>query len=152
MPTYSSPHRMGQPAKRLRPQSWSRPGTNIILSQWSLWSRQKFGNSWWSLWWPVEANQWIAVEDCSKPQPSKRSNWKDAIDKFLLEPLTPEEKRYAKELELWYEKDLDLKKALKDLKELIHEEFREMKEKEALRGQPVGQYYRLLVGRLYVMY
>ena len=71
MPTYSSPHRMGQPAKRLRPQSWSRPGTNEILSQWSLWSRQKFGNSWWSLWWPVEVNQWIAVEDCSKPQPSK---------------------------------------------------------------------------------
>ena len=59
---------------------------------------------------------------------------------------TPEEEIYAKELELWYEKDLDLKKALKDLKELIHEEFREMKEKEALRGQPVGQYYRLLVG------
>ena len=84
--------------------------------------------------------------------PQKQSNWKDAIDKFLLEPLTPEEKRYAKELELWYEKDLDLKKALKDLKQLIHEEFREMKEKEALRGQPVGQYYRLLVGRLYVMY
>ena len=78
--------------------------------------------------------------------PQKQSNWKNAIDKFLLEPLTPEEEVYAKELELWYEKDLDLKKALKDLKELIHEEFREMKEKEALRGQPVGQYYRLLVG------
>ena len=84
--------------------------------------------------------------------PQKQSNWKDAIDKFHLEPLTPEEKRYAKELELWYEKDLDLKKALKDLKELIHGEFREMKEKEALRGQPVGQYYRLLKGRLYVKY
>ncbi|XP_073237481.1 uncharacterized protein [Porites lutea] len=66
--------------------------------------------------------------------PQKQSNWKNAIDKFLLEPLTPEEEVYAKELELWYEKDLDLKKALKDLKELIHEEFREMKEKEALRA------------------
>ena len=71
--------------------------------------------------------------------PQKQSNWKDAIDKFLLEPLTPEEEIYAKELELWYEKDLDLEKALKDLKELIHEEFREMKEREALRRQPVGQ-------------
>ena len=39
--------------------------------------------------------------------PQKQSNWKDAIDKFLLEPLTPEEEIYAKELELWYEKDLD---------------------------------------------
>ena len=50
--------------------------------------------------------------------PQKQSNWKDAIDKFLLEPLTPEEEIYAKELELWYEKDLDLEKALKDLKNL----------------------------------
>ena len=71
--------------------------------------------------------------------PQKQSNWKDAIDKFLLGLLTTEEEIYATELELWYEKDLDLKKALKDLKELIHEEFREMKEKEALRRQPVGQ-------------
>ena len=62
---------MGQPAKRLRPQSWSRHGTNKILSQWSLWSHQKFGNSWWSVWWPVEANELRPVEDCSKPQPSK---------------------------------------------------------------------------------
>ena len=69
----------------------------------------------------------------------KQSNGKDAIEKFLLGPLTPEEEMYATELELWYEKDLDLKKALKDLKELIHEEFREMKEKEALWRQPVGQ-------------
>ena len=70
----------------------------------------------------------------------KRSDWKDAIDKFLLEPLTPEEERYAEELESWYEKDLDLKKAVqeltqkeKELQALIQEEFR------VVRGQQVGQ-------------
>ena len=70
----------------------------------------------------------------------KRSDWKDAIDKFLLEPLTPEEDRYAEELESWYEKDLDLKKAVqeltqkeKELQALIQEEFR------VVRGQQVGQ-------------
>ena len=71
----------------------------------------------------------------------KRSNWKDAIDKFLLEPLTPEEERYAEELGLWYEKDLDLKKYLKksvqDLTQLIQEEFRVIK--DDVRGQQVGQ-------------
>ena len=78
----------------------------------------------------------------------KRSNWKDAIDKFLLEPLTPEEERYAEELALWYEKDLDLKKLVQDLtqkssqeekalQELIKEEFRVIK--DDVRGQQVGK-------------
>ena len=74
----------------------------------------------------------------------KRSNWKDAIDKFLLEPLTPEEERYAEELALRYEKDLDLKKLVQDLtqkekalQELIQQEFRVVK--DDVRGQKVGQ-------------
>ena len=67
----------------------------------------------------------------------KRSNWKDAIDKFFVEPLTPEEERYAEELGLWYEKDLDLKKAVQELQALIQEKFRVIQ--DDVKGLQEGQ-------------
>ena len=47
--------------------------------------------------------------------PEKQNNWKDAMEKFLRDPLTPEEERYAEELELWYQKDIDNTKVLREL-------------------------------------
>lgn len=54
----------------------------------------------------------------------KRNHWKNAIEKFLHEPLTPEAERYAEELKLWYEKDLDVKKGIEGL----HQEVRGLRE------------------------
>ena len=68
----------------------------------------------------------------------KQIRLKGTIEKFLHDPLTPEEERYADELEQWYEKDIDNKKVLQELVQ----EVREMK--EDFRGQQVGQYYWLL--------
>ena len=68
----------------------------------------------------------------------KQIRLKGTIEKFLHDPLTPEEERYADELEQWYEKDIDNKKVLQELVQ----EVREMK--EDCRGQQVGQYYWLL--------
>ena len=64
----------------------------------------------------------------------KQSRLKCTIEKFLQDPLTPEEERYADELEQWYEKDIDNKKLVQELVQ----EVRVMKEE-------VGQYYWLLL-------
>ena len=74
----------------------------------------------------------------AKISPENQSRLKATIEKFLHEPLTPKEERYADELELWYEKDIDNKKVLQELVQ----EVRGMK--EDFRGQQVGQYYWLL--------
>ena len=66
--------------------------------------------------------------------PEKQSNWKDAIEKFLRDPLTPEEERYAEELELWYQKDIDNTKVLRELAQ----EVRELR--EDTRDQQDGQF------------
>ena len=54
----------------------------------------------------------------------KQIRLKGTIEKFLHDPLTPEEERYADELQQWYEKDIDNKKVLQELVQ----EVREMKE------------------------
>ena len=56
--------------------------------------------------------------------PERQSNWRDAIENFLHEPLTPEEERYAKQLDVWTESDSDTRRLLQGL----IEEFREFKE------------------------
>ena len=53
--------------------------------------------------------------------PEKQSNWKNAIANFLRDPLTPEEGRYAEELELWYQKDIDNTKVLRELVQEVKE-------------------------------
>ncbi|KAM7432038.1 hypothetical protein ABFA07_017494 [Porites harrisoni] len=53
--------------------------------------------------------------------PEKQNNWKDAMEKFLRDPLTPEEERYAEELELWYQKDIDNTKVLRELVQEVKE-------------------------------
>ena len=65
----------------------------------------------------------------------KQSNWKVSIENFLHDPLTREEERYADELKVWYEKDIDNKKVLLELAQ----EFREFKEDVRGRLTPVAQ-------------
>ena len=66
--------------------------------------------------------------------PEKQNNWKDAMEKFLRDPLTPEEERYAEQLELWYQKDIDNTKVLRELVQ----EVRELR--EDTRDQQDGQF------------
>ena len=49
----------------------------------------------------------------------KRDEWKKAIDKFLHEPLTPDEERCVEELSQWYKYDLDVKDAVEKLEESL---------------------------------
>ncbi|XP_078377245.1 uncharacterized protein LOC144660480 isoform X2 [Oculina patagonica] len=44
--------------------------------------------------------------------PAKKNEWKKAIKKYLHDPLTPAEERYAKDLDSWYKKDYELKEAV----------------------------------------
>ena len=51
----------------------------------------------------------------------KRDEWKKAIDKFLHDPLTPDEERCVKELSQWYRYDIDVKDAAKTLEKILVE-------------------------------
>ena len=44
--------------------------------------------------------------------PAKSKEWKTAIDKFLKDPLTEEDKRHEQELQRWYQNDTEVKKYL----------------------------------------
>ena len=44
--------------------------------------------------------------------PAKSKEWKNAIDKFLKDPLTEEDKRHEQELQRWYQNDTEVKKYL----------------------------------------
>ena len=48
---------------------------------------------------------------------SKESEWKSAVDKFLTDPLSLEDKRHVEELSQWYLNDMEHKKALKEVKD-----------------------------------
>ena len=70
------------------------------------------------LWWKIsEALLRIAANLSTE----KQSNWKDAIENFLRDPLTPAEEGYAEELELWYQKDIDNTKVLQELVQEVRE-------------------------------
>ena len=43
------------------------------------------------------------------------------MEKFLRDPLTTEEERHAEELELWYQKDIDNTKVLRELVQEVQE-------------------------------
>ncbi|KAL9986242.1 hypothetical protein ACROYT_G000353 [Oculina patagonica] len=48
--------------------------------------------------------------------PAKKTEWQEAIDNFLKDPLTAEDKRNVQELLKWYENDTDVKQSLEKLK------------------------------------
>ena len=51
----------------------------------------------------------------------KRQQWKKAIDKFLKDPLTQKDEINVDELKRWYENDIQVKKALGELKHATQE-------------------------------
>ena len=46
---------------------------------------------------------------------AKRDEWKNSIEKFFHEPLTPDAKKYVDELRLWFLVDMDTKDKLEEL-------------------------------------
>ena len=52
---------------------------------------------------------------------AKKTEWQDAIEKFLTDPLTAEDERNVEELLIWYRNDMDVKKSLGELKSTIQE-------------------------------
>ena len=52
---------------------------------------------------------------------AKKTEWHEAIEIFLKDPLTAEDERNVEELLIWYRNDMDLKKSLRELKSTIQE-------------------------------
>ena len=48
--------------------------------------------------------------------PAKAKEWKNAIDTFLKDPLTEEDKRHEQELQRWYQNDTEVKEYLEKVK------------------------------------
>ena len=48
--------------------------------------------------------------------PAKAKEWKNAIDTFLKDPLTEEDKRHEQELQRWYQNDTEVKECLEKVK------------------------------------
>ena len=48
--------------------------------------------------------------------PAKAKEWQNAIDTFLKDPLTEEDKRHEQELQRWYQNDTELKECLEKVK------------------------------------
>ncbi|XP_078345173.1 uncharacterized protein LOC144630677 [Oculina patagonica] len=48
--------------------------------------------------------------------PAKKTEWQEAIDNFLKDPLTPEDERNTQELLRWYVNDTDVKQSLEKFK------------------------------------
>ena len=64
--------------------------------------------------------------------PAKAKEWQNAIDTFLKDPLTEEDKRNEQELQHWYQNDTEVKKSLekvessvKNLEKCLEHEVRE---------------------------
>ena len=48
---------------------------------------------------------------------AKKDEWKEAIEKFFHEPLTPDEKEYLDELQIWHLMDMETKDKLEKVDE-----------------------------------
>ena len=60
---------------------------------------------------------------------AKRDEWKKSIEKFFLEPLTPDAEECVDELRLWHKKDMETKDEIKKLRitqELIQKQLQQM--------------------------
>ena len=68
----------------------------------------------------------------------KKDEWKRSIDGFLFDALTPEEERYIKELNTWYQQDMDVKSEVEKLKEQFKTQMSDVKEEVAKQSQLVG--------------
>ena len=64
----------------------------------------------------------------------KRDEWKERIEKFLCDPLTPDEEQCVQELHYWYKQDMDVKDALEELQQ----EIRNLREEVRQSRSPTG--------------
>ena len=53
--------------------------------------------------------------------PAKKTEWQEAIDNFLQDPLTAEDERNVEELLEWYRNDMEVKESIGELKSIIQE-------------------------------
>ena len=54
---------------------------------------------------------------------ARREEWKKSIEKFLHDPFTPDAEKCAKELQLWYHEEMDLKREHEKLSEKVEQGF-----------------------------
>lgn len=73
---------------------------------------------------------------------AKWDEWKNAINKLLSDPLTPEAQRYVDELQIWYKNDMELKDAVKQLEDQVRQG------NEDIRDQLQQLNQRLAIGML----
>ncbi len=59
---------------------------------------------------------------------TKKTEWQGAIDKFLKDPLTAEDERYVKELQRWYDNDMEVKEQVKKLQNTTEKGIESLKE------------------------
>ena len=84
------------------------------------------------------------VRIAGQVSPAKAKEWQNAIDTFLKDPLTEEDKRNEQELQHWYQNDTEVKKSLekvessvKNLEKCLEHEVREQAQeiKDELGGK-----------------
>ena len=64
----------------------------------------------------------------SQISPAKAKQWKNAIDKFLKDPLTEEAKRHEQELQRWYQNDTEVKEYLEKVESSVKNLEKEVRE------------------------
>ena len=68
--------------------------------------------------------------------PAKAKEWQNAIDTFLKDPLTEEDKRYEQELQRWYQNDTEVKEYMEKIEFSIKHL---VKEAQSLRKEVRGE-------------
>ena len=79
-------------------------------------------------------NLWMEISEAllriaSSISSAKRDEWKKSIEKFFLEPLTPDAEECVDELRLWHKKDMETKDEIEKLRitqELIQKQLQQM--------------------------
>ena len=67
---------------------------------------------------------------------AKKDEWENSIDDLLRNPLTPDEERCIKELEIWYKQDLHVRDELQDIRDEVAKLREELSsQKFAILGQ-----------------
>ena len=77
---------------------------------------------------------WLEISEAllriaSSISSAKRDEWKKSIEKFFLEPLTPDAEECVDELRLWHKKDMETKDEIEKLRitqELIQKQLQQM--------------------------
>ena len=114
MRPHPSCHGLGLFSFKYRPQLWSRDLARIKYYRNSIHGHvnenmELAGNELSRLWREISE---ALVRIAGQISPAKSKEWKNAIDKFLKDPLTEEDKRHEQELQRWYQNDTEVKKYL----------------------------------------